>query len=116
MPQTHSIRPITPKYALAGVKEIWLTFDDGPHVRNTKKVLSVLAAHELTATPQIESTLMTVKKPLLVARTWRAETKGTKPRRSSRLSSSGSSAASTASRKTTPVASAPNRTSSWLRM
>ena len=50
MPQTKTERPITPRYALAGVKEIWLTFDDGPHVRNTKKVLSVLAAHELTAT------------------------------------------------------------------
>ena len=43
-------RPIIPKYKTVGGKEIWLTFDDGPHPTNTKKVLSVLAAHEITAT------------------------------------------------------------------
>jgi hypothetical protein len=36
-----------------------------------------------TATPAIDSTLMTVRKPLFVARTWRAPTNDTKLRRSS---------------------------------
>jgi peptidoglycan-N-acetylglucosamine deacetylase len=43
-------RPIIPSYKALGGKEIWLTFDDGPHPVNTKKVLSVLAAHEIKAT------------------------------------------------------------------
>jgi peptidoglycan-N-acetylglucosamine deacetylase len=50
MPQTPSLKPVVPSYAAAGAKEIWLTFDDGPHPANTKKVLTTLAAHQLTAT------------------------------------------------------------------
>ena len=50
MPVAKTERPVIPKYAIAGGKEVWLTFDDGPHPANTKKVLSVLAAHEIKAT------------------------------------------------------------------
>ena len=70
------------------------------------------SAHELTATPQIESTLITVRKPLFEARTCRAPTKGTNEKRSSRSSRCGNRAASTPSKKATPSASAPKRTSS----
>jgi peptidoglycan/xylan/chitin deacetylase (PgdA/CDA1 family) len=50
MPVTRTERPITPTYKAAGGKEIWLTFDDGPHPTHTKKVLNVLAAHQVKAT------------------------------------------------------------------
>lgn len=39
----------SPKYKAAGVKKIWLTFDDGPHPTRTDKVLDVLSAHGITA-------------------------------------------------------------------
>jgi peptidoglycan-N-acetylglucosamine deacetylase len=42
-------RPIAPPYTAPGPKEIWLTFDDGPHHAHTKKTLEVLAAHKLSA-------------------------------------------------------------------
>jgi peptidoglycan-N-acetylglucosamine deacetylase len=50
MPMTSNLKPIVPSYLAAGGKEIWLTFDDGPHPANTKKVVATLAAHKLTAT------------------------------------------------------------------
>ena len=50
MPQTPALRPVIPRYSAVGAKEIWLTFDDGPHPTNTKKVIATLAAHKLTAT------------------------------------------------------------------
>ncbi len=50
MPVTRTERPITPTYKAAGGKEIWLTFDDGPHPTHTKKVLNILAAHQVKAT------------------------------------------------------------------
>src|SRR4051812_42527973 len=40
--------------------------------------MTLESAHELMATPQIESTLITVKKPLFCERTWRAPTKRAK--------------------------------------
>ncbi|MCU0911659.1 MAG: polysaccharide deacetylase family protein [Rhodobacteraceae bacterium] len=43
-------RPVRPRYAAAGRKTVWLTFDDGPHPRYTPKVLEVLAAHGVRAT------------------------------------------------------------------
>jgi hypothetical protein len=53
------------------------------------------SAHELIATPQIDSTLMTVRNPLFCERTWRAATNETNVRPSIRSSSHGSSADST---------------------
>jgi peptidoglycan-N-acetylglucosamine deacetylase len=50
MPLEKKERPIVPSYKAIGGKEIWLTFDDGPHPVNTKKVLKVLEAHEIKAT------------------------------------------------------------------
>jgi peptidoglycan/xylan/chitin deacetylase (PgdA/CDA1 family) len=50
MPVTRTDRPIAPTYKAAGGKEIWLTFDDGPHPVHTKKVLNVLAAYQVKAT------------------------------------------------------------------
>ena len=50
MPEAAKPRALVPNYRAAGGKDIWLTFDDGPHVTHTKKVLSVLATHGLTAT------------------------------------------------------------------
>jgi peptidoglycan-N-acetylglucosamine deacetylase len=50
MPQAPALKPIVPSYLAKGAREIWLTFDDGPHPANTKKVLQTLAAHKLTAT------------------------------------------------------------------
>lgn len=49
MPLSKTERPVIPSYKAIGGKEIWLTFDDGPHPVNTKKVLSVLAAHGIKA-------------------------------------------------------------------
>jgi hypothetical protein len=49
MPTVKSERPITPSYKSLGGKEIWLTFDDGPHPVNTKKVPKMLEAHEVKA-------------------------------------------------------------------
>jgi peptidoglycan-N-acetylglucosamine deacetylase len=49
MPLAKTERPVIPSYSALGGKEIWLTFDDGPHPVNTKKVLSVLAAHDIKA-------------------------------------------------------------------
>ncbi|MCX7645356.1 MAG: polysaccharide deacetylase family protein [Rhodobacteraceae bacterium] len=43
-------RPVRPRYAAAGRKTVWLTFDDGPHPRHTPKVLEVLSAHGVRAT------------------------------------------------------------------
>lgn len=43
-------RPVIPSYKAIGGKEIWLTFDDGPHPVNTKKIVKVLQAHEIRAT------------------------------------------------------------------
>jgi hypothetical protein len=62
-------------------------------------------AHEETQTPRIDSTLMTVKKPLFVALTWRAATNGVNADRSSRSSASGKSVATRKTRKTTPAPS-----------
>jgi peptidoglycan/xylan/chitin deacetylase (PgdA/CDA1 family) len=45
-----SPRAFAPRYKAAGVREVWLTFDDGPHGANTPKVLDTLAAHGITAT------------------------------------------------------------------
>ena len=42
--------PIRPRYSLAGAKQVWLTFDDGPNPVHTKKVLNVLAEHGVKAT------------------------------------------------------------------
>lgn len=42
--------PLTPRYIQAKTKTIWLTFDDGPHITRTPKVLDVLAAHGIRAT------------------------------------------------------------------
>jgi peptidoglycan-N-acetylglucosamine deacetylase len=50
MPEIPALKPVVPSYAAAGGKEIWLTFDDGPHPTNTKTVLATLAAHKVTAT------------------------------------------------------------------
>lgn len=50
MPQTAPLKPIVPDYKATGGKEIWLTFDDGPHPTHTKKVLATLKSHGLTAT------------------------------------------------------------------
>jgi peptidoglycan-N-acetylglucosamine deacetylase len=41
--------PIVPKYAAAGRRTVFLTFDDGPHPRNTPRVLNTLAAHGIKA-------------------------------------------------------------------
>ena len=49
MPKAPTDGPIVPKYSAIGGKEIWLTFDDGPNPVHTKKVLSVLAAHNIKA-------------------------------------------------------------------
>jgi peptidoglycan/xylan/chitin deacetylase (PgdA/CDA1 family) len=49
MPQTPNLKPVVPSYKAAGAKEIWLTFDDGPHPTHTKKVVATLAAHQITA-------------------------------------------------------------------
>ena len=38
-----------PVYAAAKQKHVWLTFDDGPHPTNTKKVLATLAGHGIKA-------------------------------------------------------------------
>jgi peptidoglycan/xylan/chitin deacetylase (PgdA/CDA1 family) len=43
-------KPVVPKYAAAGAKRVWLTFDDGPHRTNTPRVLDTLAAHGIKAT------------------------------------------------------------------
>jgi peptidoglycan/xylan/chitin deacetylase (PgdA/CDA1 family) len=43
-------RPVRPRYAAAGRKTVWLTFDDGPHPQHTLKVLEVLSAHGVRAT------------------------------------------------------------------
>ncbi|MGB8816450.1 MAG: polysaccharide deacetylase family protein [Rhizobiaceae bacterium] len=50
MPVEKTPPRIVPRYASAGSKEIWLTFDDGPNPVHTKKVLAVLAAHNAKAT------------------------------------------------------------------
>lgn len=50
MPKRVGPGSVIPRYATTGTKEVWLTFDDGPHAVRTKKVLSVLAAHGITAT------------------------------------------------------------------
>jgi peptidoglycan-N-acetylglucosamine deacetylase len=50
MVQTRALKPVSPAQKLTGGKEVWLTFDDGPHPVNTKKVVAVLAAHKITAT------------------------------------------------------------------
>jgi peptidoglycan/xylan/chitin deacetylase (PgdA/CDA1 family) len=50
MPVVSSERPVIPRYKALGGKEIWLTFDDGPNPTHTKKVLKVLAAHQIKAT------------------------------------------------------------------
>lgn len=50
MPVAQENKPVTPRFKSAGAKEIWLTFDDGPHPVHTKKVLDVLARHGATAT------------------------------------------------------------------
>ncbi|MGL4489259.1 MAG: polysaccharide deacetylase family protein [Rhizobiaceae bacterium] len=50
MPVITTNRPVAPTYKAAGGKEIWLTFDDGPHPTHTKKVLNLLAAHQVKAT------------------------------------------------------------------
>jgi peptidoglycan/xylan/chitin deacetylase (PgdA/CDA1 family) len=39
-----------PVYAAVKRKSVWLTFDDGPHPANTRKVLTTLAAHGIKAT------------------------------------------------------------------
>jgi peptidoglycan-N-acetylglucosamine deacetylase len=39
----------SPRYKLAAGKQVWLTFDDGPHPTRTGKVLDVLSAHGITA-------------------------------------------------------------------
>jgi peptidoglycan-N-acetylglucosamine deacetylase len=41
---------LIPRYAAAGAKRVWLTFDDGPHPRHTVRVLGTLAAHGIKAT------------------------------------------------------------------
>ena len=43
-------RPLTPRYSAAGNRTVWLTFDDGPHITRTPKVLDVLARHDIRAT------------------------------------------------------------------
>jgi peptidoglycan/xylan/chitin deacetylase (PgdA/CDA1 family) len=53
MPATGTARaakPLAPRYSAAGTKQVWLTFDDGPHPTRTPKVLDVLAAHGIRAT------------------------------------------------------------------
>jgi peptidoglycan-N-acetylglucosamine deacetylase len=50
MPQQPGIRPVTPRFSVASAKEIWLTFDDGPHPVHTKKVVETLKKHDATAT------------------------------------------------------------------
>jgi peptidoglycan/xylan/chitin deacetylase (PgdA/CDA1 family) len=40
---------MAPAYRAAGQKQVWLTFDDGPHPSNTGKVLDVLSSHGITA-------------------------------------------------------------------
>jgi peptidoglycan-N-acetylglucosamine deacetylase len=39
-----------PIYEVAKQKRVWLTFDDGPHPTNTKKVLTTLTKHGIKAT------------------------------------------------------------------
>jgi hypothetical protein len=68
------------------------------------------SANELTPTPAIDSTLMTVKKPLLCARTWRAATNETNPRPSTRLSAHGTASTIVPITKKTPLSTAPTRT------
>lgn len=43
---TMSVKPV---YKAAGVRSVWLTFDDGPKPATTSKVLDVLSAHGITA-------------------------------------------------------------------
>jgi peptidoglycan-N-acetylglucosamine deacetylase len=50
MPAIAAERHVIPRLRAVGGKEIWLTFDDGPHPARTKKVLSVLAKHGIKAT------------------------------------------------------------------
>jgi peptidoglycan/xylan/chitin deacetylase (PgdA/CDA1 family) len=40
---------VKPRYRVAGVRNVWLTFDDGPKPGTTPKVLDVLSAHGITA-------------------------------------------------------------------
>ena len=50
MPIVKTERAIVPNDKTLGGKQVWLTFDDGPHPLNTKKVLKTLAAHQIKAT------------------------------------------------------------------
>ncbi|MFN0190353.1 MAG: polysaccharide deacetylase family protein [Aestuariivirga sp.] len=43
------MRQLTPRYKTHGTRQVWLTFDDGPHGTNTPRVLDVLAGHGITA-------------------------------------------------------------------
>ena len=41
---------VVPKYSLTKSKQVWLTFDDGPHKKHTPKALKVLADQGVKAT------------------------------------------------------------------
>jgi hypothetical protein len=67
-------------------------------------------ASALTATPKMDSTEITVKKPLFVARTWRALTNITKPPRSNRSSTNGMASDKKPTTKPPPESTVPSRT------
>ena len=69
------------------------------------------SAKALTATPAMDKNEMTVRKPLLPARTWRTATNGMKPRRSMRFSVQGSAKDMKPMMKNVPDSAAPTRTS-----
>ncbi len=48
-PRPRKAAGVRPKYRVAGVRSVWLTFDDGPKPGSTTKILDVLSAHGITA-------------------------------------------------------------------
>ena len=73
-------------------------------------VLKAVEANELTPTPEIDSSEITVKKPLFWARTWRAATNATKPRPSKRSISQGTASTMKQTTNAVPESAAPTRT------
>jgi hypothetical protein len=83
----------------------------GPH-RPPMTEVTPQSAQELTATPRIDRTEITVRKPLLLARTWRTATNERKLRPSARSKIQGISPTMKRMTKITAVAAAPYRMAS----
>lgn len=56
---------VIPVYAAVRTKQIWLTFDDGPHPTNTDKVLATLAQHGIKATFFVVGENAKTRKPIV---------------------------------------------------